>query len=153
MIASYSVIGDALYDFCKDIDITAIYEDGWAKTFDRPFMPDEVTAGDYPVLMVVPAEDEAATLDSHTDDDRIVYWVRVYDSAQVSLMDGEADIRALADLVRNAIRAERGKAQPFAVTNAVTYDLQISGSWGWDVERSERFYQVTVSTKVAQDFE
>lgn len=153
MINAYSVIGDAIYDFCKDLDITSVYEDGWAKTFDRPFMPEEVTAGDYPVLMVVPAEDEASSLDNRTDDDRIVYWVRIYDSAESSLMDGEGDIRALADLVRNKMQQERSKAQPFGVENAVTYNVQLSGTWGWDAERAERFYQVTVSTMVAQEFE
>lgn len=145
---SYAIVGDALYNFVRTIDITSVYLDGWGNTFNRPFEPDEVTNGGYPCLMVVPAEDEASGLDTATDADRIVYWVQVSESVQTTLHNGETDIRAVADLVRNAIRNERGAAQPFGID---AYDVNLTGQWGWDTERGERFYRCIVSVNIAQD--
>lgn len=150
MTDAYSLVGDALYSFVQGLDITAVYDEGWAKSYNRPFEPDEVSAGDYPALMVVPAEDEASTLDTHADSDRIVYWVTVFTSMSDTIANGEGQIRSLADLVRNAIRAERSNPTPFGLANA--YDLSVTGTWGWDTDRAERFYRVVVSVQVSQEF-
>jgi hypothetical protein len=150
MTDAYLLVGDAIYSFVDGIDITSVYDEGWLKKFARPFKPEEVTAADYPAFVVIPAEDEASTLDTHADSDRITYWVTIMAQMQDTIINGEGQIRALADLVRNAIRAERGNPTPFGLTNA--YDLTVSGTWGWKVDRAERFYRIVVSVQVAQDF-
>lgn len=147
MTDAYTRIGNDLYAFVSAINITSVELDGWGNTFNRPFEPDEVTAGGYPTLMVIPAEDEASTLDSHTDSDRIVFWVHLIYSVQEVKIDGEAKIRALADLVRNALKRERLDPSPLGND---AYDLQMSGSWGWDTERGERYYRLIVTIHVDQ---
>lgn len=147
MTSTITDVGTALSTFVGNIDITSIYSENWAHKFNRPFEPEEVTDGGYPTLMIVPAEDESSTLDSRTDSDRIVYWVTLLESMSDTINTGESSIRALADLVRNELRDERTKPNPLGSDN---YDLQLSGTWGWDIDRGERFYRLIVTVNVAQ---
>ncbi len=148
MIHAYSVVGDAIYEMVSAIDISEVYEEGWAHTFNRIFTPEELSGGGYPAFTVIPAEDEGSTLDSRTDTDRIVYWVVISFSQEEAIRDGEGNIRALVDLVRNTVKQQRASADPFT---GDAYNVQVSGIWGWDTERSERFYRLVITVNVAQD--
>lgn len=149
MIDAITQVGDDLYNFVSNLNITSVEPDGWAHTFNRPFEPDEVTAGEYPVLMVVPAEDEGTTLDSFTDSDRLVFWVHlIYSVQELKMAGNETQVRRLADLVRNCLKAERAKPNPLGND---AYDLQVSGTWGWDAERGERYYRLIVTVQIAQE--
>jgi len=151
MTNSYFDIGTALYGFATAINISSVDGLTWAHTFNRIYQPQEVTAGGYPTLMVVPAEDEASTLDSRTDSDRIVYWVVISASTEEIFMGGEGQIRKVADLVRNAFRTERNNPEG-VFGHGDAYDVQFGGTWAWDNERSERYYKLVVTIHVAQQF-
>lgn len=147
MSRAYQDFGNDLYVYLAGIDITAIEPDGWAHTFNRPFEPEEVTAGGYPTLMVVPARDQAATLDSRTDTDTVTFWAFLYYSVHDVVLDSEEKLRQLVDLVRSHIRSERIAINTLGGED--TYDIRFSGEWGWDNERSERFYRLEVTAEIA----
>jgi hypothetical protein len=144
---AYHDFGNDLYDYLAAIDITGVDLNGWAHTFNRPFEPDEVTAGGYPTLMVVPARDQGMTIDSYTDADTITYWAYIYYPVRdVMLDDAEAKLRQLVDLVRSKLRHERIASSTLG--GEETYDIQIQGEWGYDTERGERFYRLEVTAHI-----
>lgn len=147
MSSAYTDFGNDLYAYLRGINITAIEPDGWANTFNRPFEPEEVTAGGYPTLMVVPARDQTATLDSRTDSDTVTFWAFVYYSVHDVVLGSEEKLRQLVDLVRTKLRIERIAIQ--ALGGDDTYDIRFSGEWGWDNERGERFYRLEVTASIA----
>ena len=150
MIDAISQVGDDLKTFVTGIDITDIEPDGWAHVFNRVFLPEEVTAGGYPTLVIVPAEDSSETLDSATDRQRVTYWVTILTSMADTFQDGEGTIRRLADRLRNSVAAERLSPAPLGND---AYDLTVAGTWGWEPERAERFYRLIVTVSFAQDMD
>jgi hypothetical protein len=148
MSSAYLDFGNDLYTYLAGIDITAIEPLGWAHTFNRPFEPDEVTAGGYPTLMVVPARDQGSTIDSYTDSDAVTYWAYIYYPVRdVMLDDAETKLRQLVDLIRTQVRHERIVA--VSLGGADTYDIQIQGEWGYDTERGERFYRLETTANIS----
>lgn len=146
MSTSYSTLGEDLYNFVLSMNISGINAEwsSWARTFNRPPKSDEMD--DYPCFAVVPTRDEQQILDNYSDDDLITYsvfmFVRFYEASIP-----EADIRALVDRVRTALRTERRSQTPLGDP----YTLSFAGEWGGDENQVERFYRLDVTARIAED--
>ena len=142
MSTTYQSVGEAIYALIDAIVITSIFPSGWREKHNWP--PKQIVA--YPAFSVVPAEDVEEPLDAITDDDRVTYWVYLTD-AYDDASDAEARLRRLVDLVRTEVR--QSKRNPTVMGPAYALG-RISGVWGANVEKGERFYRLSIEVKVDQ---
>lgn len=134
----------ALYNLVSAINVTSVLPGGWAKT--QPHLPKDVRV--YPSLAVTSIRDEESTLDSRSDDVVFTMAVQIVDT-WADASDAEDRISRLIPLIRRALRQQRGSATPLGGT---AYALgSISGDWGADAGRGERWYQFNIEVKVTED--
>ena len=146
MSETYTDIGDAIYDFIGDLDLSAVLgvDEGWASSFNRPPKSNEIL---YPGYAVFPVRDQQETLDQITDDDAVTYAVYIF-FHYWEATDTEGQIRAIVDIVRSALRSER--INPTPLDNSC-YIVGFAGEWGGDETQGERFYRLEVTCKIAED--
>ncbi len=147
MSTTYTTIGQALYNLFAAIDITAIYPGGWAIKANYPVKePGRLTT--WPVLSVVPVEDNETELDSRTDDDAITYEVYLFDTFEDSATT-EGRMRQLVDLCRTRLRQER--VSPTMLASAAYTIETMTGAWGFEIEPGLRYYRFRITAKKDED--
>jgi len=147
MSATYTTIGQALFDLFSAIDITAIYPAGWAIKANYPLKePTRLTT--WPVFAVVPIEDNETELDSRTDDDSVIYEVYLFDTFEDSATT-EGRMRQLVDLCRARLRLER--ISPTILESSAYSIDSMTGAWGFEINDGLRYYRFRITAKKDQD--
>lgn len=149
MSDAYTVIGDALYEYMEEMDISAAFpepEEGdpptWGTKLNRPPKADELTV--YPAFAISPARDGQETGDTVTDFDAISYYIYIILSNREANLS-EARLRKIVDIVRTNFRELRDDPAPL---HDSAYNVTFVGDWGGTPEQGERWYRLEVTVYV-----
>lgn len=148
MSTTYTTIGEAVYDFAAEINISSATPDGydgdleWGDTLNRPPKANELNV--YPALVVMPSGDSQETGDTNVDFDSVTYSVYVvFSYAEASF--AEQTLRDVADIVRTQFRTLRADPEEL---HASAFDISFAGEWGGTLEQGERYYKLDVTVSV-----
>jgi hypothetical protein len=152
MSDSYTTIGQSLYDFMEELDISEALPEPedpeapaptWGVKLNRLPKSDEIHV--YPAFAITPVHDiPPETGDTDTDFDTIFFSILILVSAH-SGDEAETQLRALADIVRTGLRVFR--ANP-AELHQNAHNMSFSGEWGGSAEQGERWYRIDVTTNL-----
>jgi hypothetical protein len=147
---SYSTIGEAIYAYMEELDISPALpepeegdpDSGWGDKLNRPPKSDELHV--YPAFVVMPARDTQELGDTETDFDSVTYSVYTIFSFYDATMS-EEQIRGVVDIVRTKFRELRYDPSPLL---AAAYNLSFAGEWGGTQEQGERWYRLDVTVNI-----